>query len=57
MACPVIRRVSTSDYGVRLKDILFRYGRLSLGLWRGDPALTPVATRKADLLNWLSREL
>ena len=40
-------------YAVRLKDILTRYSRTGLGLWRGDPVLAPIARRKADLVHWL----
>ncbi len=39
-------------YIIRLQKILSRYLTLALGLRRGDPMLTAVAQRKADLLDW-----
>ena len=41
-------------YPVRLKDVLSRYWRMALHLFRGDPALTSLAKRKVILQNWLS---
>ncbi len=41
-------------YPVRLKDMLARYWRVTLKLYRGDPALTPMAQRKTALQKWLA---
>lgn len=41
-------------YPVRLKDMLARYWQVTLKLYRGDPALTPMAQRKTALQKWLA---
>jgi hypothetical protein len=43
-------------YLIRLKDTLLKNSRLLISLWRRDPNLSPVAQRKAILLNWLSEK-
>ena len=43
-------------YAVRLKDILLKYWRVTLSLYRGDPMLISIAYPKAILGKWLAEE-
>ncbi len=43
-------------YAIRLKDVLLKYWRVTLGLYRGDSTLTAIAYRKTTLGKWLAEE-